>query len=156
MKYLLISLVIFSLKGYAQDTLKIKNIDSLVNLINRSNFKVHRDSLTENNPALGISMQCYVTAIKKGTELKKYVNNTFSSIQHNGKTIQVVSLITYYYDRNKLIKAEQSIKQGGTNQETKWYYVDDKPIYTPPIFNAQILAQNILMAGKEILKTVSE
>jgi len=156
MKLLLIIIVLFSLEGYSQDTIKIKKIDSLVNLINRSNLKVHRDTVNGDNPAIGLSTQTYVTTIKKGTELKKYVTNTFSKMQYNGKTVQSVSLMTYYYDRNKVIKVEQYIKTGNVIQDTKWYYEDDKAISTPSILNAQLLAQNILWSGKEILKTVSE
>lgn len=156
MKLLLVVFVLFSLEGYAQDTVKIKKIDSLVNLINRSNLKVHRDTVNNDNPAIGLSMQIYVTSMKKGTELKKYINNTFSKMEHNGKTAQSVTLMTYYYDRNKVIKVEQTIKTGNTIQDTKWYYENDKAISTPSMFNAQLLAQNLLLSGKEILKTVSE
>jgi hypothetical protein len=60
------------------------------------------------------------------------------------------------YHHNKVIKVEQYIKTGNTIQETEWYFADDKPISTPAIFNAKILAENILSSGKSILKTVSE
>jgi len=157
MKFLFVSLVIISLSSYSQDVSKIRSIDSLVNIINRSKLNVQVDSLkTDGNPG-GISSQSYVTTWRKGREVKKYVNKTYIQAQQNGTTQKMETIISFYYDRNTVLKVEQSMTKGSAKSKSEFYYYNDKPIYsTPSMVGSSLVSQSMLANAKEILKTLSE
>jgi hypothetical protein len=77
-KLLLSVLIVCTMKGYCQDTLKIRQIDSLVKVINQSNLNIQYDSILQDYPELGLTMRTYLTMVLDGNELKKYVNNVNS------------------------------------------------------------------------------
>jgi len=154
MKFLFVSLVIISLSSYSQDVSKIRSIDSLVNIINRSKLNVQVDS--DGNPG-GISSQSYVTTWRKGREVKKYVNKTYIQAQQNGTTQKMETIISFYYDRNTVLKVEQSMTKGSAKSKSEFYYYNDKPIYsTPSMVGSSLVSQSMLANAKEILKTLSE
>jgi len=126
---ILLILVIFSCKVYSQDTVKIKQVDSLVYLINHSNFQTQRDTIKQDQPQLGISGRTYLTMVNNGNELKKYVNSFYMASAQNGVTKQMNGENAFYFDRNKLIKVEEFAADGDKKLQIQWYYADDKPIY---------------------------
>jgi hypothetical protein len=125
----LFAFVLFSFKTFSQDTVKIREVDSLVKLINNSNFRTQRDTIKQERPEFGLSMQNYLAMMSDDKELKKYVNNVHSIIKENGKTKQMYGGNVFYFDQNKLIKVEEFIKDGDNIMEFSWYYSDEKPIY---------------------------
>jgi hypothetical protein len=130
MKKLLLSIFLFcALAASSQDTLKIRHIDSLVRVINQSNLKAQRDSIFQDHPDFGLSMKTYLTMIVDGTELKKYVNDVHTTRIENGISRQILSTNVFYFDKNKLIKAEDVYKEGDKDLNAEWYYWDDKPLY---------------------------
>jgi len=126
---ILLVLVIFSCKVYSQDTVKIKQVDSLVYLINHSNFKTQRDTLKQNHPEIGLLALTYLTMVSNGDELKKYVNSAHTTSVYNGITKHMDGENTFYFDHNRLIKVEEFMIMDDKKMEINWYYADDKPIY---------------------------
>src|SRR5690606_22658761 len=108
---------------------KLKQIDALVNQINTSNFIIKRDTIKNDQPQIALSMLTYLTMVIDGTELKKYVNEVYTTTQVNGSVTQMVSTNAFYFDHNKLIKVEAFAEQGNKKVDALWYYADDKPIY---------------------------
>jgi hypothetical protein len=97
---------------YSQDVAQVKRIDSLVGLINNSDYKIQRDTIKQDRPEIGLSMQTYLTMVSSGSELKKYVNNVHVTTQENGATKQRVATNAFYFDQNKLIKVEEFMTEG--------------------------------------------
>ena len=122
-------LVIVSFKAYSQDATKIRQVDSLVNLINSSNFKIQRDTIKQEYPQMGFSGRTYLTMVSNGKEIKKYVNSFHSAATHDGVTKKMDGENAFYFDNNKLIKVEEFMTEGDKKFEVQWYYADDKPIY---------------------------
>lgn len=129
---LLLAIVLFSITAYSQDTTAlVKQIDSLVYLINNSSFKPQRDTLKQEQPKIGLSMQTYLTMLTDGNEVKKYINNVHMTMKENGVTKKVNATNTFYYDHNKLIKVEEIATEGSNKKlEASWYYANDKPLYS--------------------------
>ena len=150
---LLFTVILFSSAAYSQDSIKLKKIDALVNLINTSGFKSQTDTIRNDQPQLGLSMLTYLTVVTEGSELKKYVNNLHGTRQENGTTKQMVTTNTFYFDHNKLIKVEESGTQDDKKMEMFWYYEDDKPIYyTLKSERAQERAEMLLTMAKTLLE----
>jgi len=149
----LFAAILFSSAVYCQDTMKLKQIDALVNLINTSGYKTQRDTIKNDQPQMGLSMRTYLTMVIGGTELKKYVNNVHAITQENGTTNQIVATHTFYFDHNKLIKVEEFATQGDKKIDALWYYADDKPIYfTHKSDKAQERAELLLTMAKTMLE----
>jgi hypothetical protein len=150
---LLYAAIFFSSAVYAQDTLKLKQIDSLVHLINTSNYKTQRNTIKNEMPQLGFSIRTYLTMVTNGAELKKYVNDVHSTRQENGTTKQMDANNTFYFDNNKLIKVEEFAIQDDKRMDIVWYYADDKPIYyTSKSDNAKERSQLLLTLAKGMLE----
>jgi hypothetical protein len=149
----LFAIILFSLTVYSQDSVKVKQIDSLVNLINNSNFKIEKDSIIQDRPAIGLSMRSYLTMVTNGAELKKYVNNVHATMQEKGVAKKMIGANTFYFDHNKLIKVDEFVIEGDKKAETFWYYyANDKPIYyTLKSDKAQERAENLLTIAKAML-----
>ncbi|THU41473.1 hypothetical protein FAM09_05030 [Niastella caeni] len=112
-------------------------MDSLVKLINNSNFKTQRDTIKQDRPDYGISSRTYLTMVSEGNELKKYVNSFHMTTKNNGISKKMDGENAFYFDHNKLIKVEEFMSEGDKKMEMHWYYADEKPIY------------NTLNAGKD-------
>jgi hypothetical protein len=95
--------------SYAQDSVKIKQIDSLVSIIlHTRDLYTQRDSTVQDYPGIGLHMKTYLTMMRYGKELKKYSQIVNTTQQQN-----------------------QIAKQGVTGsafKETKmtWYFADGK------------------------------
>jgi len=158
MKFIFISLIVFSLNSYSQDDSRVKSIDSLVNITNRSKLSVKVDSLKTDGAPGGISSQSYITSWRKGSEIKKYVNKThIEQVQQNGTIKKVETILSIYYNRQRVIKIEQSMISGSSKNESIYYYYNDKPVYYSPSTAASpIVSRSLLASAKDILKTLSE
>src|SRR5882724_391018 len=73
MKKLLLSLLILcSLTCLSQDSLKVEQIDSVVNTINQSGLIAQKDSIIQNMPDLGLFMKTFISTYFNGNDLKIY------------------------------------------------------------------------------------
>ena len=142
-------------RGYSQDTLQTRQIDVLVSKINSSTLLVHRDTLVQDHPELGLKMTTYLTMIVNGGELIKYVNYVNTSMKENGITRKITTSNSFYYDHNKLIKVEEYLLEGDKKKAFDWYYADDKPLYhTLQSDKADDRAELLLTMSKGILKQI--
>ena len=149
---ILLLFAIFSLKTYSQDTVKIRQVDSVVYLINHSNFKIQRDTIKNEMPNMGISSRNYLTMVSDSNEIKKYVNSFHMTTQNNGITKKMDGENAFYFDHNKLIKVEEFVVDSDKKAEVQWYYADEKPIYnTLPPGKAGDRAEFLLKLSKTML-----
>ena len=148
-------IVLLSLTTYSQDTVKVKQIDSLVKLINNSDYKIQRDTIKQEQPGMGLSMQTYLSMVSDGDEIKKYVNNVHTTMTQNGIAKKMIGTNTFYFDKNKLIKVEEFMIEGDKKFEVEWYYSNDKPIYnTLKSEKGQDRADFLLKLAKTMLETM--
>ncbi len=117
------------MNSFSQDSVKIKQIDSLVMLINKSKFNTECDSIIQDHQDLGLYMKTYLTMVTNDSELKKYVNNVHATRNEDGISKQMTSSNIFYYDKNKLIKVEEFIIEDGKENSADWYYSEEKPLY---------------------------
>jgi hypothetical protein len=137
---------------YSQDTTQVKRVDSLIKLINSSDYKIQRDTIKQDRPELGLYMRTYLTTVTNGNELKKYVNNVHATTQENVTIKQMVATNIFYFDHNKLIKVEEFATEGDKNIDALWYYADDKPIYyTSKSDKSEERAELLLTIAKNML-----
>lgn len=123
-------LVLCTMATFGQDTLKIKQIDFLVMGINNNpDFKIYKDSLSQNHPEMGFLMNTYLTMVLDGNELKKYVSYMISVRKDNGNTTEMTASQTFFYDKSKLIKVEEFMVEGDKKANIDWYYSDGLPLY---------------------------
>lgn len=152
---ILVTIVLLSKFTYSQDTVKVKQIDSLVKLINNSGYKIQRDTIKQEQPGIGLSMQTYLSMLSDGDEIKKYVNNVHMTMTQNGVTKKTIGTNTFYFDKNKLIKVEENMTEGDKKFEVEWYYSNDKPIYnTLKSEKGQDRAEFLLKLSKTMLETM--
>jgi hypothetical protein len=129
-KLLLLIILGYAFKSYSQDTAKIKQIDSLVNVINNNyNLKTHTDSITNDVPAIGFLMKTYLTVVTDTGQLKKYVNYSLGTQNVNNISKRTTTSSSFYFDKNKLIKVVEFIIEDGKENHADWYFADDKPLY---------------------------
>jgi hypothetical protein len=141
----------------AQDSLKLKQIDSLVNVINHSSTKPQFDSVLQNYPDLILKMRTDLTMIKDGTQLKKYEQKVVSESKENGVLIQMNSNNAFYFDDNKLIKMEEMAKQGDKAVHFHWYFENGKSIYnTMQSGKAAERAAFLLTLADSFLKVINK
>ena len=126
---LLILFSFFCTKIYSQDSLRINQINSLVNAIIHSDFPTQQDSTLQDYPGLGLSLKTYIILITYGKELKKYSQIIKTTKTENSITKQEVGGNAFYYDQNKLIKVEEFLTQDGNENKAEWYFSDDKCFY---------------------------
>ena len=156
-KILLFILLCYSINGDSQDSSQIRQIDSLVKIINQSNLKPQYDSIIQNYSQLGLSMKTYLTMVMDGIELKKYVNKVNSTRVEDGVSTLSNSSNIFYFDKNKLIKVEEFIIEGSREGHADWYYSEDKPLYyTSKSENAEDRAALLLTIAKAMLKQLQK
>ena len=126
---LLILFSFFCAKIYSQDSLRINQINSIVNTIIHSDLPTEQDSTLQDYPGLGLSMKKYITLVTYGKELKKYSQFIKTTKTENSITKQEVAGNAFYYDQNKLIKVEEFLTQDGKENKAEWYFSDDKCFY---------------------------
>ncbi len=126
---LLLALLFCYTTSKAQDSIKIKQIDSLVSVITHSNWPVQQDSVIQDYPSIGLSMKTYITVLRYAKELKKYAQVVKSTRKEGEVTMQDLSGSAFYYDQDKLVKVEEFFVHEGKENKMGWYYADDKCIY---------------------------
>lgn len=127
MKILLLFVSFFCASNiYSQDSLKLKQIDSMVTIIIHSNLPTQRDSILQDYPGIGLSMKTYISVTTYGKELKKYLQIVKTTREENKITKQDISGSAFYYDQNRLIKVEEFLIQGDKENKAEWYFSNDK------------------------------
>jgi hypothetical protein len=138
-----------------QDTLKLRQIDTIVFQINTSNLPIQRDTIVQDYPNMGIKATTYLTMIMKDKTLFKFVNFVNSTRTEDGVERQMIGSNSFYYDNNELIKVEEYIIEGGKKGEAIWYYWKDAPIYyTLQSDKAADRADLLLDMSKNMLKQI--
>ena len=153
---LLISFLCYHGKSLGQDISKLKQIDSIVTIINQSNFNNTIDSV--------VSDDYHITKVMDGIELIKYVMRILTRQQTNGVFInEWTESTSFYFDHNHLIKVEEvMVKEDKKNildwnhSEVNWYYMGDKPLYySLQLGNSEQRAKFLLTLSKDLVKTVN-
>ncbi len=130
MKKAITLLFIFSsLCCIANDSTRVKKIDSLVSLINNSSYFVFHDTISQDQPQFDLKMKTYLTSMSDKSELKKYVNNVHIIRKENGAPVELITSSAFYFDKGQLIKVEEFGLQNGKRQDFLWYYSGDTCIY---------------------------
>jgi hypothetical protein len=145
--------LIVVLKGFSQDTVKIKQIDRLVNSINNSQFKTHTDSTTQDLSQYKLWMKTYVTTVTDSIYLKKFTNKVVGKREEDGVLKEMLTISSFYFDQGKLIKVEEFINEDGKENHADWYYADDKPLYYTVHKEGSEERANLLL---QIAKTMSK
>jgi len=128
---LLLIVFSFSFKAFSQDASKMKQIDSLVNLINGTRLIIQNDTIKQEFAELGLSIRTYLKALTDTSGLRKYVNEVHVKRTENGVATEKNSTSSFYFDKKKLIKVEETATLDDKQFEALWYYADDKPLYYP-------------------------
>jgi hypothetical protein len=156
-KTVLLIFILSPFISFSQDTLKVKQIDSLVKVINQSDLIIETDSIVNDMPALGLYMKTYVTLSIKDSSFLRYTYNVNSSRIENGVAEKSNMVSIFYFADRQLIKVEESASMKGQNQTVKmeWYYSEDKPLYyTLRSDRAEERAQQLLEMAKAFYNTV--
>lgn len=159
MKKVFLFIIFLSAIGvHAQDVAKIKQIDTLVMIINQqTNLKVQHDSIIQDHPEMGLNIKTYLTMASDSTEIKKYVNNVYTINVENGITKQMNSSTTFYFYQQKLIKVEEYVMESGKAKYIDWYYSEDKPLYyTLQYDKAEERAFFLLTTAKSMLQVLKK
>jgi len=142
-------------KGYSQVSLKVKQIDTLVSTINNSTLPVHKDTLRQDHPEMGLNITTYLSMTVSGKELLKFVNYVITTRTEDGIAQQMTASNTFYYDHNNLIKVEEYLIQDAIKKEANWYYADGKPLYyTLQSDKAESRAALLHTMSKSMLKQI--
>jgi len=156
-KILLSAFVFFAIKGNCQDTFKIRQIDSLVKVINQSNLIIQNDSTLQDRPELDLSIKTYLTVALDGNKLKKYVNRVNSVRLEKGISKQMTTSNTFYFDQDKLIKVEEYAIEGEKKLYADWYYSENKPLhYTYQSDKSESRAALLLTMANGMLKQIQK
>lgn len=154
---LIILLILTVTQSYAQDSLKTKEIDNIVNGINQSNYQNEKDTLIQDHPEYGLKMTTYITRVVDANQLKKYENFVHTLMIQNGTTREMKSSTTFYYDNNKLIKVEEYLIEGDNKKTVDWYYAEDKPMFnSPQPKKTEERALLLLTMSETMLKQINE
>jgi len=128
---IIITFLILSLKSFSQPLTEIAKIDSLARIINHQKLETKSDSsnIPTVNPLVKVLSS---TWYEDSTSLKKIKwENVFYDPKGNSKEIKFIVTTLFYYDANKLIKAENIyIEIKKSTIINNYYYKDDVLIYT--------------------------
>ena len=139
--------------AFSQDSLKIKEIDLLVNEIKQSTLPIKKDSVILDQPEVGLKMKTYLSMIIDDKQLKKYENFVDATMTVDGEAKKMITSSTFYYDKNKLIKVEEYSIEEDKKNLIDWYYSDSKPLfYTLESDKAADRAQLLVTMSESILK----
>ncbi len=86
---------------------------------------VQRDTLNQDQPALGLESKTYLSAMYDSDKLVKYEQRANMRMANNGVSRQMESIIVFYFNCGKLIKAEVEFSE---KKPTEWYYEEDEPL----------------------------
>ncbi len=149
MKPLLFLAFLFTwVNSYSQDRITI--IDSLVNIANMMKTEINVDSSTQKLPDSETILTTYFTRVFDNGLLKKYELKASSFDNTNGIHTPFIQSTTFYYDDNKLIKAETFRLQYEAKTNFEWYYFDDKLIKCTAKDSSK--SESLLATAKQFLK----
>lgn len=130
MKFIIgFTILLISVNGYTQDSLKIKTIDSIVASIDSSVLPIQRDTLIQDRPEMGLKITTYLSMIVHNQELLKYENHVTTEMTEKGVPKHMTVTNTFYFQHNKLLKVEEYLLKDEKIKIADWYYADDKPVY---------------------------
>jgi hypothetical protein len=156
-KFFLFFFLFGATKTFSQDTIRIKQIDSLAKAINNSNFKIHTDSTSQDFSQVGLLMKTYHITVTDSNQLKKYVNKVYSTRLVSGVSTKATTSSSFYFDQNKLIKVEEFMIEDDEENHADWYFADDKPLhYTLKNEKSEERANFLLNIAKTMLKTIQQ
>ncbi|HEY5772345.1 MAG TPA: hypothetical protein VIS75_06930 [Chitinophagaceae bacterium] len=156
-KFVLFFFLFGATKTFSQDTIRIRQIDSLAKVINNSNFKIHTDSTSQDFPQVGLWMKTYLITVTDSNQLKKYVNKVYSTRLVSGVSTKATTSSSFYFDQNKLIKVEEFMIEDDEENHADWYFADDKPLhYTLKNEKSEERANFLLNIAKTMLKTIQQ
>ena len=114
---------------FAQDSLRIKQIDSLVSIIDHSDLPTQLDSNLEEKSGRKLSIKTYTTQKTLGKQLKEYSTMVKVTQREDMITTLDLSGTAFYYDDNKLIKVEEFMTRDGKENKVEWYFFNDNCFY---------------------------
>lgn len=154
MKIFFLTLSLFWLQNlYAQNSLRMKQIDSVVNVITHSELPTQRDSTVQDYPGIGLYMKTYVTIKSFGKELKNYSQVVKTTNQEDNITKHIITGSSFYYSENGLVKVEEFMLQDGKEEKAEWYFANDKCFfYTLKSNKAEARIPVLLNLSKAFLK----
>jgi len=122
------SILSLRLIGLSQEQSKLDKIDSMVYSINNTRFTETTDTAVNNIPAYNIFISTIQTTISEDINLKKHIHHilNFGDSQKKIKTGDYFSI--YYYNKNTLIKVEESADDKNGSFKIFWYFEDNKVI----------------------------
>ena len=129
MKLVLFAILFCSaINSYSQQN-KINIIDSVVTLINKSQFIIEIDSNIQSSSYIGLFMKTYKIAYLTINHIHKYQNKVIALRQEKGRESNMNSNATFYFLNNRLIKVEEYMDEDGKKQNAYWYYEGDRLIH---------------------------
>jgi hypothetical protein len=114
---------------FSQDTSRLKQINSLVKIINQSGLITQTDSVIQDMPSLGLFIKTFVSVSIKDSNLVKYSSRTNATNLTNGVTEKISTLVSFYFLDRKLIKVEEVGNINNKKMNAEFYYFDNKPFY---------------------------
>lgn len=129
MKLVLFAILFCSaINSYSQQN-KINIIDSVVTLINKSQYIIEIDSNIQSSSYIGLFMKTYKIAHLSNGHIHKYENKVNALRQEQGRESNMNSNATFYFLNNRLIKVEEYMDEDGKKQNAHWYYEGDRLIH---------------------------
>lgn len=158
MKKIVILILLFcATTSYSQDTVKMRQIDSLVKIINQSSESMQQDSVVSDHPEYGLKTRNYLTTLVSDGKLKKYVNKAYLTTVKNGVEELLITENAFYFDQNALIKVEEWGMKADKKQEMDWYFSENKLLYnTFQSEKSEDRAALLLQMGNSFLKILQK
>jgi hypothetical protein len=138
--------------AHGQDNGKIDQIDSLSNAIDQLSEFPELDSTITSHPTLKLIIRKYSTKVKSGNSLLKLIDKSITQQEKNNETEETISVVTYYFKENKLIKVVESTQSSTHGFNATWYFENEKLIsVSPDAPTSRKHADFLLGIAKEIL-----
>jgi hypothetical protein len=120
-------------KANAQDTLGLKKIDSVVNIIEKGKWNFQTDSLLKRDTIMNIMFMETDFHLSHYFDdsncLKKLVWYNRVKGKKQGDESEITTTSIFYYNANKLIKVDDTAIENGKTGHIETYYNNDKVLY---------------------------
>jgi hypothetical protein len=138
--------------SYSQDSIQLKQIDSIVHFIKTASLKHQADTINQDKPAYGYFGFSIVTLSTDGDAIKRYINHVEATIKRQDKTEKMVGENIFYFNNDELIKVEESATGKGKTMSYSWYFSGSRSLNTPVISDkGEDRAALLLQIAKGIL-----
>jgi hypothetical protein len=142
-------MICFASEMKAQDSVKLKQIDSIVYAINNSGLKIENDTIRKNTATQ--NPKGYLTMMRENGELRKYEFKMVSVVTTDGNSAQSVTSSTFYYWKRNLIKVEEYAAYKDLSKRVNWYFDKGKLIHeTLGAERSAEYAELLLSSAREI------